>query len=86
MAREQKDIAKRQHQRGAQARAAGVTGSDGSPPTPQPQSWSSLALSDYPPQHQDQILALVRALAQDAARRDHESATDQLDPHKLPGK
>jgi hypothetical protein len=42
-----------------------------------------IPLSLAEPQYQDQILALVRALARDAARMDHEA--DQITHHRQKG-
>ncbi|MFC3061054.1 hypothetical protein [Paenirhodobacter populi] len=39
-----------------------------------------LALRDLPDQHREQILALVRALARDAAREDHATERGGDDP------
>lgn len=67
MARDRKDIAGERRQRGVEAPVAGDIASGLSSSGPHP----FLALSALPLQHREQILALVRALARDAARADH---------------
>lgn len=67
MARARKHIAGKRHQDGATSPAADASPVD----LPAPASSPHLALSDLPQQHREQILALVRALARDAAREDH---------------
>lgn len=76
MARARKDIAGRQRGDGAKAPADGAVASGGaaglSAVPPQPM----LALSVLPLQHREQLLALVRAMARDAARADHAAGRD----------
>ncbi|MBJ2154092.1 hypothetical protein [Paracoccus sp. IB05] len=67
MARARKHIAGKRHQSGATSPAADASPVDLPAPAPQ----TMLVLRDLPEQHRDQILALVRALARDAAREDH---------------
>lgn len=67
MARARKDIAGERRRRGVEAPTAGGVASGQPIPGPHP----FLALSALPLQHREQILALVRALARDAARADH---------------
>lgn len=70
MARARKDIVGRHQRDGA---AAPVPA--GAPlGHPSPASSPCLALSDLPQQHREQILALIRAMARDAARADHAAA------------
>lgn len=75
MARARKDIAGRRRGDGAEAPAddaiasGGAAGVPGLPP-------QMLALSGLPPQHREQILALVRAMARDAACADHAAGRD----------
>lgn len=65
MARERRDTAARQSdQRGAATSAAAGAGGASAPRPPLP--------SGLVDQHRRQVLALVRALARDAAREDHE--------------
>lgn len=67
MARARKHIAGKRHQSGAISPVADTSPVDLPAPTLQPM----LVLRDLPDQHREQILALVRALARDAAREDH---------------
>lgn len=67
MARAGKHIAGKRHQSGATSPATDT--SPAALPSPAPQTM--LVLRDLPDQHREQILALVRALARDAAREDH---------------
>lgn len=67
MARAKKDIAGRHQRVGAPAPVAAGAPTAHSLPAPQPK----LALRDLPDQHRKQILALIRAMARDAARADH---------------
>ncbi len=67
MARDRRDIADRE---GA-AQAAAVPSA---PPTDK-----TLAGNRQPAQHHDQLLALIRALARDAARADHAAERGGLD-------
>lgn len=75
MARARKHIAGTRHQDGAAAPIPDVASGSLPPLAPQPM----LALRDLPDVHRAQILALVRALARDAARADHaaEDAGDE---------
>lgn len=67
MARARKHIAGKRHQNGATSPAADASPVD----LPSPSSQPVLVLRDLPDQHREQILALVRALARDAAWEDH---------------
>lgn len=71
MARARKDIAGRRRGDRAEAPAAGAVASGGAAAMPALSSQPMLALSGLPLQHREQILALVRAMARDAARADH---------------
>ncbi|WP_206613066.1 hypothetical protein [Paenirhodobacter populi] len=76
MARARKHIAGKRRQSGATSPAADAPPVDLPSPALQPM----LALRDLPDQHREQILALVRALARDAAREDHATERGGDDP------
>lgn len=76
MARARKHIAGRRHQDGTAAPVPDVACGS----LPSSHIRPMLALRDLPDVHREQILALVRVLARDAARADH-AAEDSGDDH-----
>ena len=76
MARARKDIAGRRRGDRAEASSGGTVASGGAAGLPAMPLQPMLALSGLPLQHREQILALVRAMARDAARADHAAGRD----------